>query len=293
MTTKEITNNFISRTFIYDCRNHNIISPKKYQGIDINNTKYERYNYSQEDREAIWLTYMYHKMGVSFDQIKELLHGKNMPLRSTFDNLIQKKIAELEELSSIVELMQYVKCIGFMPAPSEEITEQNSTFKEYLLASLEQFHKNTKISQALMLTDLALNTEDINNLSETTMKTVLSTLNEICPNADYQQLADFGLLFKSLKDSTIFDPLSDEVQSIIRQIFDMQNKINNESITPWDFTCNYLFIFSNDSDINALYKKLFGKENMEFCKNAFTGFLMKEEPEKINLLRETLQKNKN
>ena len=92
--------------------------------------------------------------------------------------------------------------------------------------------------------------------------------------------------FAKLKDMLHLSPKSQETQGVIHEIFNYQKKLeNNEELSAWDFATKYIYGISLDSDIKVMLINLFGEETLDYFQKALIEFLIIEEPEKIEQLK--------
>ena len=140
-------------------------------------------------------------------------------------------------------------------------------------------------------------TIDFESVEEDELDEMLSTANELFSNVTEEDRTSVGIAFAKLKDMLPLSPKSKEVQGIIHEIFNYQKKLeNNEELSAWDFATKYIYGISLDSDLKVMLVNLLGEETLDYFQKALIEFLIIEEPEKIQRLREEANKkgdNKN
>lgn len=284
MKTSDVLKTGIDRNFLRKCIDEGIITPHKQDSDTIIHKQYIPQEYSQEDVETVWNAYLYRKLGLSYDQIKKLKEGQEISLRSSLNSLIKKYEAEIEELQALVKFMRYVKAIGFVPNPPKEMMG-SSKFKDYLSDFINYFDREGKIQKSISVIEFFSDVEDFDKLDEADISTQASIVSSIYPHFTDEDNRKYAEAFSKLYDNINEDPASEQVQTIICDLYSYHKKLTQDpSITPWSFAINLLTAFAYDSDISFVYKKMLGEELCNYFISSLIEFLKIQEPEKVKEL---------
>ena len=291
MRTQDVIKLGIDRNFLRQCEDkHHLINPKRDDGVWINDESYKPRDYSQEEIEIVWNALLCRKMGLSFEQIKKLINGEEIRIRDSLNELIEKYKRQIEELKVIIEFMQYVKGVGFIPNPPKSLMGSNS-FIEYLTDYIKYLDPEGKMKQVINIAESISNMSDIETIGEDEIDNIELVSTNLAPHFSETDRDEYAATFMLLKDKTNLDPASKEIQNIIHKIFDYQKKLNNTSdLTAWNFAVGLIVMISNNSDLSETYKKLLGESTCDFFVDALIQFLIKEEPEKVESIYKQLEK---
>ena len=284
MKTNEIIKTGIDRNFLRECERQKLISPNRIDSINIREKDYVPREYSQDDLEIVWNAYLYRKMGLSYNEIKQLNDGEEIRIRDSMTALIQKYENQIEELVLLIDFLKYVKGIGIIPSPPKSLMGSQS-FKDYLSAFINQLDPDRKIKRYLSVAEYMAGM-DFESVEEDKLDEMISTNNELFTNITEEDQISVGLAFVKLKDMLHLPPKNQEIQDVIHEIFNYQKKLeNNPNLTAWDFASKYIYGMSLDSDIKAMLINWLGEDTLKYFEKALLEFLIIEEPAKINELR--------
>lgn len=280
MKTQDIVKTGIDRNFIRQCEKKGIIAPARKKSEWMTCEEYAQRDYSQEDVEKIWSTYLYRKIDLSFEQIKALNNDKDIPLRKSMEEEIAFLEREIEEKKVLIRFMKYIKGLGFIPLPPEK-TLGSKDFKSYLQDFMQTFDTDKKIEKSLNVAEAINNVDKVENLSTEKLTELEEEVKLIFPNVDYKVIEDLGLYYSDLKECIHLEPQSVEVQLIIQKIYSANNKLNDNKLSVWDFVSYYVLMLDGESVFKDNYVKLLGAETVKFFSQALIQFLIIEEPERI------------
>lgn len=284
MHTIEITKSGINRNFLRECEHQGLIKPKRNDSEWIINKKYIPREYSQEELEIVWNTYLYRKMGLSYAQIKELIDGKNISIRDSLNKLIEKYENQIQELLSLINFIKFVKGIGFIPNPPDELIGSKS-FKDYLDEFIEYLDKDKKLKPVLEFAEYLSEVNDLEKVTDEEINNIENLAGKISLDFNEKDQEEYSKVIMNLKERVTFDPASKETQTIINQIFTYQKKLtHNHKLSAWDFATGYILMLSNESDISVAYKKILGNDTCNYLVYALMEFLLKNEPKKMQQL---------
>lgn len=220
-------------------------------------------------------------MGLSYDQIINLQQGNEIGIRHSLNELIIKYENQIEELQLIIKFMKYVKGLGFIPSPPNELIG-SSDFKSYLVDYMDYIDKDKKIEKLLSITEFFSNNKNFEDIAEETFNDIEKNCDEILPNVCSEDKAVYTKTILSLIDKTHLDPASDEIQKTINETYDYQKKIlGNNNLSVWDFSRQYIYMLSCDSDISMVYKNILGEKAFNFLLDSLIQFLLINEPDKM------------
>ena len=284
MKTNDIIKTGIDRNFLRECERQKLIAPNRIDSINIREKDYVPREYSQEDLEVVWNAYLYRKMGLSYDEIKQLNAGEEFKIRDSMTGLIRKYENQIQELLLLVDFLKYVKGIGIIPTPPKSLMGSQS-FKDYLSDFIDFLDPDRKIMGCLSVAEY-MATIDFESVEEDELDEMLNTANELFPNVTEEDRASVGMAFAKLKDMIYLSPKSQETQGVIHEIFNYQKKLeNNEELSAWDFATKYIYGISLDSDVKVMLVNWLGEDTINYFEKALLEFLVIEEPTKINELR--------
>ena len=286
MKTQEITNSGIDRNFLRECERQGLISPKRNDSEWIVNKSYRPREYSQEEIEIVWNAYLCRKMGLSYAQIKDLTLGKEISVRTSLNELIRKYEQQIEELQALIEFMKYVKGLGLVPTPPDELIG-STNFTNYLMDFIQYLDEDKKLKKGLGLMEYASEIDDIQNLTTEDLERIEMLSHGLISEISEEDIEAYSSAILKLKNMTHLTPSCDDVQNVIHEIFYYQKRLNhNESLTAWDFAFEYYDLLSSDSDMSVAYKKVLGEKAFDFFSKALLEFLVIQEPDKIKRARE-------
>ncbi len=279
MKTQDITKSGIDRNFLRACEDKEIISPKRTDSEWIVDKDYIPRDYSQEDVEKVWNAYLCRKMGLSYAQIKDLMHGEEISIRDTLNDLIKKYEKQIEELQALIEFMKYVKGIGFVPSPPNTLMG-STNFKNYLSDFIEYLDKDKTLKKYLVFMECISEIDDIQNPpieAIDQMETLLPALPFEITEEDTDAYS--AAMFK-LIDMVNLAPSCNDVQILMYEIYCLHKRlIHDEDLTVLDFVYGFHSMLSHDSDTSIAYKKILGEKTVDFFKKALLNFLMIQEPD--------------
>lgn len=283
MRTKDIIATGIDRNFLRKCIEEKIIHPEKQDNEWIINKNYIPQEYTQEDLEKVWNAYLYRKMGLSYTQVAALLNDEYVNLRMPLKSLIQKYENQIKELQSLVEFMKYVKCIGFIPAPPIQ-TMGSKTFNEYLIDFINYIDEDKKIKKFMPITDLLSESSSLEKLNYGDINDIENLSKEISPHITDKDKKEYSKIFEILNSKMSLEPNNKEIQDLIEELYILQKKFtNNPDLPVEDFVFSYIGILCEDSDLNAVYKNMFGDNLTEYLIRALLEFLQIKEPNKYRV----------
>ena len=286
MKTQDITNAGIDRNFLRECERQGLISPKRNDSEWIVNKNYKPREYSQEEVEMVWNAYLCRKMGLSYAQIKDLMQGEEISVRTSLSELIRKYEQQIEELKALIEFMKYVKGIGFVPKPPD-VLMGSGNFKNYLTDFIQYLDEDKKLKKALGLMEYISEIDDIQNLLTEDIDLIEALSHGLMLEINEEDSEAYSSAILKIKDVTHLSPSCDEVQNVIHRIFYYQKRLNhNENLTAWDFASGFVFLFSYDSDTSVAYKKILGEKAFDFFIKALLEFLVIQEPDRIKRTQE-------
>ncbi|MBQ2819320.1 MAG: MerR family transcriptional regulator [Clostridia bacterium] len=285
MQTIDVVKTGIDRNFLRKCEDIGIISPHRVNNGWIRCEEKRRREYSQKDIETVWEAYLYKKMGLSYDQIVEILRGKNIPIRDQFNGMIQKYENQIEELRAIIDFIKYVKGVGYIPNRTDGILGSKN-FKDYLVDLIEDLDKDRKLQRILDVTDSILSINDIDTLEKDHLYKIEKEVNEIIPDFTEEDREEYSLAFISLKDMLEVNPRAEETQRIISTIYSFQKKLCGYDLTVLDFVNGFITIFEHDSDIREVYMRLLGEKTCNYLCKALIEFLIIQEPKLVSQFAE-------
>ena len=286
MKTNDIIKTGIDRNFLRKCEEKNIeiIKPQRIASEFLINPNYKTREYTQEEVEIVWRAYLYRKIGLSYQEIKKLISGEEIELRSAVTDLIDKYENQIQELLLLIDFLKYVKGIGIIPTPPKNLMGSQS-FKDYLSDFIDFLDPDRKIKGCLSVAEY-MATIEFESVEEDELDEMFTTVNELFPNVTDEDRTTVGRAFAKLKDMLHLSPKSQETQGVIHEIFNYQKKLeNNEELSAWDFATKYIYSISLDSDIKVILINLFGEETLDYFQKALIEFLIIEEPEKIEQLK--------
>lgn len=285
MRTRDIVKSGIDRNFLRECERQALIKPERIEGEDIIYDNYKPREYSQKDLEVVWNAYLYRKMGLSYEQIKQLIEGEELRVRDSALALIQKYENQIEELNLLIEFLKYVKGVGIIPTPPNSLMGSNS-FKEYLTDFIKYLDPERKLKTYLSAVEY-MTENDISDIEDEKLEEFISAVREITPNVTDDDRNDLGAAFLKLSELMEMPADSPDVQNIIHDIYAYQKKVSyNKNLSPWDFASQYIFGLSLDSDMKVVMLNIMGEDLIDYFKKALVNFLIIEEPEKIKALRQ-------
>lgn len=294
MRTQDIINTGIDRNFLRKCMSEKIIVPQQEENKLINQ-QYRPYVFSQEDLETVWNAYLCLKMGLSFPQIKKLLHGEEFSIRESINGLIQEYQSKIEELHALIEFMKYVKGVGFIPTPPQTSLGSN-TFTEYLYDFIAYLDRDKRIMQVLNVADFFSNLDNIEEAADEDIEKIEAIANELNPSFSDTDRSAFVALFVRLSEKMQLAPESTEIQNIVNELYCYQKKLsNNPHLTAGEFACNYIFMLSQDSDLSVMYKKMLEQIHegvFDYFLKALVHFLILQEPSIVaKIINETKEES--
>lgn len=293
MKTLDVIKSGIDRNFLRKCIKEGLISPKKKDNIGIVNKNYVPQEYTQEDIEIVWNAYLYRQMGLSYEQIKALNRREKINFRESLNNRILKYQQQMEELQAIVDFMKYVKGLGFIPNPPDKLMGSKS-FKDYLIDCMYYLDEDKKLKKVLEIAEFISESNDFEEIQEDRIEKIETTAKELAPHFNQKDQEEQALTLMMLKDKTNLDPACEEIQEIIHKLFYYQKKLsNNPDLTAWDFAGTHIYLLSRDSDMSMVYKKMLGKETLEYLIKALVAFLCIQEPDEIKSISAEPNNNSN
>ena len=279
MKTKDVLNFGIDRNFLRKCIDAKVITPKEIDNIGITNKDYVPYDYSQEDVETVWHAYLCRKMGLSYKEINSLNKGEEIGIKNSMSELIRKYESQIAELEVIIEFMKYVKGFGFIPTPPNELMG-SSDFKTYMINFIEYLDKDKKAKKFLNFADSVAEFENITEIDSIDLNPIEELYEESGMSSEDRDAYATAVL--ELKEKSHLNPSCDEVQEIVNKIFQHHKALEkNENLTAYEFAGTYILQFSSDSDLSAMYKKLFGEETLNFFVKALAVFISNQEKNSI------------
>ena len=282
MKTKDIEKLGITRNFLRACIKHDLIKPKKIDKEWINNEDYVPYEYSQKDIEIVWNASLFRHMGLSFNEIKGAIAGENIKLRDSLIEKISIMEDKIAELQAMVNFMKYIKGLGidFIPSPPEDETD-SKCFAEYLNNYIEYIDGDKKLIKLLNVMETFSGEKDLDNISDEKAEELEHYLKENISNYNSKNSERIALHLYKLKELIGFAPDSQEVQSIVNELFRFQKTLDGEDLSAWEFGCNYYFFLEEDTDISVTYVNMIGREAVELLKKGILEFLVINCPDKI------------
>ena len=285
MRTLDIVKSGIDRNFLRECERQKLINPTRFEGEDIVNENYKPREYSQKDLEVVWNAYLYRKIGLPYEQIKQLLDGKEISIRDSAIDLIQKYENQIEELQLLIDFLKYIKCVGVIPTPPESLMESKN-FRDYLADFIKHLDPDKKLKAYLSVAEYMAETP-LSGIEEEKMDEIIATISESNPNVDDDDMSIAGEAYAKLSKLMDRPVKSPEVQEVIHILYNYQKKLaNNPNLTVWDFASQYMFMLSLDSDIKRMFSNALSEKFLRFFEKALLEFLIIEEPEKIKLFRQ-------
>jgi len=282
MRTLDVTKMGIDRNFLRQCERQNLIKPKKIHSEWIIHEEYTPKEYSQEDIEIVWNAYLCRKMGLSYAEIGKLTQGEEISVRDSLNDLIKKYESQIEELKVLTEFMRYVKGFGCLPYMPDTLMGSQS-FKDYLIDFMDYLDKDKKIKRVFKVAEYISQVDDIETIETDKINNIEKLMDDITPNATEELINNYTLAFLDIKNKVHLETTSEETQAAIHKIFYYQKKLaNDENLSAWDFATRFIVLFSYDSDMSVMYKKILGEEAFNYLQEALLEFLLIEEPEKIS-----------
>ena len=193
MKTNDIIKTGIDRNFLRECERQKLIAPNRIDSINIREKDYVPREYSQEDLEVVWNAYLYRKMGLSYDEIKQLNAGEEFKIRDSMTGLIHKYENQIQELLLLVDFLKYVKGIGIIPIPPKSLMGSQS-FKDYLSDFIDFLDPNRKIKGCLSVAEY-MATIDFESVEEDELDEMLTMSNELFPNVTEEDRTSVGMGF--------------------------------------------------------------------------------------------------
>ena len=285
MRTIDIVNTGVDRNFLRECERQNLIMPERLDGEDIVNKNYKPREYSQKDLEIVWNAYLYRKMGLSYEQIKQLISGENLPIRNSIIELIKKYEQQVKELLLLIDFLKYVKGLGFIPKPPQNLM-RSENFVDYLSTFIDYFDPNKDLKKYLKIIE-ELGEVNVKKVNEEKINEIISAINDITPSLDFDDEI-LETIISKLKNVRASSPDSAQVQEVMNELYECHKKItSNNDVTVWDFASGYIYLFSVDSDFKAMIVNTLGEDFLNFFISALSNFLVIQEPEKIRELFQT------
>lgn len=279
MKTQDITKSGIDRNFLRACEKKKIISPKRTDSEWIVDKDYIPRDYSQEDVEKVWNAYLCRKMGLSYAQIEDWMHGEEISVRDTLNDLISKYEKQIEELQALIEFMKYVKGIGFVPSPPNTLMG-STDFKNYLTDFIEYLDKDKKLKKYLGFMEYISEIDDIQNPPTETIDQMEMLLHALPSDITNEVVEAYSAPWLKLLGMVNLVPSCNDVQSLVHEIYYNQKQLShNDNLTVFDFVYGFYSMLSHDSDMSMAYKKCFGEKAVDFFKKALLNFLRIQEPD--------------
>lgn len=287
MKTKDLTQRGIDRNFIRKCIDKGIITPSQTSSWSIHCEEYRPYEFTQKDVEILWNTYLGRKIGLSYDQIKAMQAGEDIPLRESINNYIEKYEQQMVELQATIEIMKYVKGFGFIPATPESLMGSES-FAEYLSALIDHLDKDRNLKSVINMAEIINKVTDIRDISDEQEEEIEKISRRLISSEEARQLGNEN--HKNLMhilNIRNLGPDSQEVQKWVK-IYCLAgaeaNRANNPELKISD--CEYAFfmigLIMSDSEIGLMFEKLLGKDGVDFLFEALAYYLENNYPDKIN-----------
>lgn len=281
MRTVDVINLGIDRNFLRICEEKKLIDPKRVDSEWITNKNYVPREYTQKEIEIVWNAYLCRKMGLSFEEIKALNRGEEVCTRASLSKMISKYENQIQELQAIVDFMKYVKGFGFIPSPPSE-SLGSTDFKNYLIDFINQIDHDRSIKKYIEFTDRFANIADFEKITDDDVACFDTLTEELALSFDVTEIDTNGQIILSLKEKTHLDPMCDDVQSIIRLLYDSQKRAHkNANMSAWDFAYTYVYMLLLDSDLSAFFKNALGEDVFDFLVLALLAFLYIEDSEEF------------
>ena len=237
MKTNDLVKIGMERHFLRRCENHGLISPIKIDGKDIINKDYKPREYTEKDVQTLWSIYLYEKIGLTYDEIKKMLNGEEINMRSSMSNLIIKYEKDIEELRLLVDLMKLIKSVGIIPCPPENA--KITTFVDYIKNFIKQMISDNSINKVIdimgYLADLDFEKENIENLLQTiwnkdeSIEQSLASIEKKSSPIKFEKMEEFYTILLSLKNELHQSPSSKNIQAVIDNLYNLYKAAYNKN----------------------------------------------------------------
>lgn len=290
MKTNDLIKMGLERHFLRQCEDNKLVIPIKTEGKDIINKDYKPREYTERDVQTLWSIYLYRKIGLSYDEIRKILNGEEISMRSSMGNLILKYEKEIEELKLLVDLMKIIKNIGIIPNPPE--STKGISFVDYIKNFIKPITQDNSINKAIdimgYLSDLDFEKENIENLLQNKYdedKTIEQSLKDFkgkFTSINFERMDEFYNILLSLKNELKQPTSSKKVLEVIDNLYNIYKNVNNEKqLTRWEFVGKQFFLIDANADVGILHRKTFGKDLIEFYEDALIQYTIKHYPNRI------------